>query len=75
MLAGTGKLPKLFFACGKEDMLYQNYTNFKAHAKEIGLDAEFLEIEGLKHEWRFWDQALEKALDYFQIEKHEVSII
>lgn len=74
-LAGTGKLPKLFFACGTADMLYENYVSFKEHAKQIKLDAEFLEIEGYKHEWRFWDQALEKSLDYFRLEKHEVSII
>lgn len=74
-LAGTGRLPKLFFSCGTADMLYENYMTFKTHAKEIGLEAEFLEIEGYKHEWRFWDQALEKAMDYFGLEKHEINII
>lgn len=74
-LAGTGQLPKFFFSCGTADMLYENYLVFKTHAKEIGLEAEFLEIEGYKHEWRFWDQALEKAMDYFGLEKHEISII
>lgn len=74
-LAQTGRLPKLFFACGMADMLYKNFTDFKEYAEKIGLDAEFLAIEGYKHEWRFWDRALENALDYFQIEKHEVSIV
>ena len=60
-------LPRLYFACGKADRLYDGYLHFKAHAREIGLKAAFEEIEGYRHEWRFWDLAIEKALDYFGI--------
>ena len=60
-------LPKLYFACGKADMLYEGFQHFKAHAREIGLKAAFEEIEGYRHEWRFWDLTIEKALDYFGI--------
>ena len=61
------ELPKLFFACGKDDGLYPGFLHFKDHAKEIGLPAEFVEIPGYRHEWRFWDLTVEKALDYFGI--------
>ena len=67
-LAGTGKLPRLMFACGMEDGLYPNYLTFKKHAKEINLDAEWLEIEGYRHEWRFWDIAIQKALSFFGLD-------
>jgi S-formylglutathione hydrolase FrmB len=67
-LAGTGKLPRLMFACGKEDMLYPNYLAFKEHAKEIDLDAEWFELEGYHHEWRFWDIAIQKALTFFGLD-------
>ncbi len=60
-------LPKLYFACGKDDMLYEGFKHFKNHAKKIGLEAKFEEIPGYKHEWRFWDLTIEKALDYFDI--------
>ena len=60
-------LPRLYFACGKDDMLYGDFVHFREHAAAIGLDAEFVEIEGYKHEWRFWDLSIEKALDYFDI--------
>ena len=60
-------LPKLYFACGKADHLYNGFLHFKAHAGEIGLKAAFEEIDGYRHEWRFWDLAIEKALDYFEI--------
>ncbi len=60
-------LPKLYFACGKQDQLYGAFLHFKEHAVETGLDAEFEAIEGYKHEWRFWDLTIQKALDYFGI--------
>ena len=60
-------LPKLYFACGRADHLYNGFLHFKAHAEEIGLDAAFDEIDGYRHEWRFWDLAIERALDYFDI--------
>ncbi len=64
-LAGTGKLPKLYFACGLDDMLLPTYMTFKEHAQKIGLDAKFEEFKGYKHEWRFWDLTIQRALAYF----------
>ena len=65
-LAGTGTLPKLMFACGKQDaLLYGLFRQFKAHAQEIGLEAHWFEVEGYKHEWRFWDLSIQEALDFF----------
>ncbi len=68
-VAAGKKLPKLYFACGKDDTLYNGYLHFKEHAQEIGLEAKFEEIDGYKHEWRFWDLTIEKALDYLVGEK------
>lgn len=62
--AGT-PLPRLYFACGKDDHLFPAYEHFKRHAQEIGLEATFEEIDGYKHEWRFWDLTIQKALDFF----------
>ncbi|MEX1377249.1 MAG: alpha/beta hydrolase family protein [Eubacteriales bacterium] len=68
-LAPTGKLPKLMFACGKQDiLLYDAYLEFQAHAKEIGLDAKWYEVDGYKHEWRFWDLAIQEALKFFGLD-------
>lgn len=64
-LADTGKLPRLYFACGKNDFLYDSFVEFKEYAKEINLDATFEEIEGYTHEWRFWDLTIQHALDFF----------
>lgn len=65
-LAPTGKLPRMMFACGTADtLLYEYQMKFKEHAKEIGLEAHWFELEGYKHEWRFWDLAIQEALKFF----------
>lgn len=65
-LATSGKLPRLMFACGQEDvMLYEFYKKFQQHAGEIGLQAHWFERPNFKHEWRFWDLAIQEALTFF----------
>ena len=69
-LAKTGTLPRLMFACGQEDeMLYEYYKIFKQHAQGIGLEAHWFELPGYKHEWRFWDLAIQEALDFFGLDE------
>ena len=64
-LAPSGRLPKLYFTIGKNDFLLDMYMAFKRYAAQIGLEATFEEVEGYGHEWRFWDRAIERALDFF----------
>ncbi len=68
-LAKMENAPKLYFACGEDDFLYNIFTDFRSYAKEIGLKAEFVTEAGYTHEWRFWDKYIELALDYLGIEK------
>ena len=68
--AGTGELPKLMFACGEDDaLIYGLFSDFRKHAEEIGLDACFFTRPGYKHEWRFWDLAIQEALRFFGLEE------
>ena len=67
-LVKSGALPKLYFCCGKEDFLYHRYEAFKAYAGEIGLQATFEEAPGYRHEWRFWDLFIQKALTFFGLD-------
>ena len=60
------ELPRLFFACGEADeMIYANFREFREHFDGIGLKAEWFTAPGYKHEWRFWDLAIQKALVFF----------
>ena len=59
------ELPRLLFGCGEDDMLYKDFLAFREKADRLGLKADYFSIPGLKHEWRFWDQGIQKALDFF----------
>ncbi len=60
-------LPKLLFACGEADFLYKSFREFREKAEAMHLPAEFYSLPGYRHEWRFWDKAIQKALDFFEI--------
>lgn len=65
-LAPTGRLPRLMFGCGEEDeLIYSLYLKFKAHCREIGLDAHWFSKPGYRHEWRFWDLGIQEAISFF----------
>ncbi|MDQ0664656.1 putative tributyrin esterase [Arthrobacter ulcerisalmonis] len=71
-LSPTGTLPRLLFATGKDDELaVEILAPFRRHAEEIGLDAEFWTPDGFRHEWRFWDLAIQRALDFFDLPLQE----
>jgi len=64
--AKDGRLPKLYFACGTEDFLYEDtYLTFKEYALQNNIPIIFEEIEGYGHEWRFWDLVIQRALAFF----------
>lgn len=65
-------LPKLYFCCGENDsLIWEKYCRFKEYAQKLGIPALFEEAPGYTHEWRFWDIFIEKALDFFTIEKKQ----
>jgi len=68
-LIKEGNLPRLYFCVGEDDFLYDRYLAFKKYAQEIGLDATFVECPGYKHEWRFWDLFIQKALTFFGLDE------
>ena len=65
----AGKLPKMYFAIGTDDFLYEMYTKFKAYVTGLKADVKFEEIDGYQHEWRFWDITIQKAIAYFGLVK------
>jgi putative tributyrin esterase len=66
-LHAEGRLPRLYCTCGTADFLYNEYLSFKQDCVQAGMDVKFEEVEGFGHEWRFWDLAVKKSLDFFGI--------
>lgn len=66
-LAGDPKLPKFYFAIGKDDFLYDNWKKFRGFTEDAGFEATFEEYDGYTHEWRFWDLTIQKAIEFFGV--------
>ena len=55
--------PRLCSFCGTEDFLLDVNRRFDARATELGYDHLYMEWAG-DHEWRFWQVAIQRALQY-----------
>lgn len=60
-------VPKLFLACGKQDMLYKDNLKFVDILKEKGLGLTFYEEDG-GHEWDFWDRNIKRVIDWLPLD-------
>lgn len=61
------ELPKLFFAYGDKDHGYAGFLSFLEFAKRQRFPLTYEVIPGYRHEWRFWDLAIQDALYFFGI--------
>ena len=65
-VAARSDMPRMIFSCGTADfVMYRDFRTFREYADRIGLKAEFHEVEGYNHEWRFWEQEIQRAIDIF----------
>ena len=59
------------FACGHEDLLlFDQYKLFQKHCQDISLDVKWFDLPGYRHEWRFWDVAIQEALSFFGLDEN-----
>ena len=65
-IAGAGGVP-LYACCGTADFLYEASTRFRDHAMQLGLDLTYEEHEGREHDWGYWDQQIQRVLDWLPI--------
>ena len=62
LMEGT-PFPELYFAVGKQDILYDANVRFHAYLEEKGVSHIFSVSEG-GHEFEFWGRALAEVLDW-----------
>ncbi|MGB8453001.1 MAG: alpha/beta hydrolase family protein [Anaerocolumna sp.] len=58
------KTPKIFIACGVNDHLYDSNVFFKDELIAMKQDVTWVSVPGYGHEWRFWNEIIEKFLDW-----------
>lgn len=59
--------PKLFQCVGTDDFLYESNLSFKRVAEELSLKLTYKEKEGAAHEWAYWDEMIQKVLDWLPL--------
>lgn len=59
-----GKIPPVYLACGEEDSLYQENCTFTEFLKERNVEVTWVPVADYKHEWRFWNEQVEKFMDW-----------
>ncbi|SFL64704.1 S-formylglutathione hydrolase FrmB [Paenibacillus sp. 1_12] len=60
--------PELYMQCGTEDSLYEANARFKEYARQLGLTLTYEEGPG-DHQWKYWDMALERMLQWLPLRK------
>ena len=58
------RLPKVMVTCGCEDFLYAHNTRFRDTIQPLPYEFRYREWPGV-HEWGFWDQSIQYALEFF----------
>jgi putative tributyrin esterase len=61
-----GSKPRLFQCCGDSDFLYEENQRFRNLAKSLSLELTYEEGPG-DHNWAYWDQQIERALDWMSL--------
>ena len=57
--------PRILTTCGLSDFLYQDNLAFRDWMRKLDYTFTYMEWPG-DHDWRFWDESLQKALDFFE---------
>lgn len=63
-----GPMPKIYLACGNEDGLIDVNIQFKDRLISLGYDVTWEQGPGV-HDWYFWDQYIEKALEWLPVDE------
>ncbi|WP_411347698.1 alpha/beta hydrolase [Paenibacillus sp. WLX2291] len=66
----TDYVPALYQCCGTEDFLYDGNVRFRDHVNKLGLELTYEEEPG-KHEWGYWDNKIQRVLEWLPLNPAE----
>ncbi|MEM1213752.1 MAG: alpha/beta hydrolase family protein [Planctomycetota bacterium] len=59
--------PKLYQCCGADDFLIQDNHNFNRLAQDLKLDHVYEEHPNHAHTWAYWDQQIQRVLEWLPL--------
>ena len=71
--ARRSKKPNLYLCCGTEDHLIDVNRDFRDLATELGFNVTYEEWTG-DHNWKFWDESIEKVINWLPLGKAEKGV-
>lgn len=57
--------PNIYIACGTDDFVLELNHQFIETIKQLGIDYTYEEDPG-NHDWDFWDEHIQRALDWYE---------
>lgn len=60
------EIPRFLSLCGEQDGLWEVNVRFQRYMEELGLPVKLESWEGI-HDWMFWDQAIQRILDWLAL--------
>lgn len=67
LAAGEHQGLPLYACCGTSDFIYHHSTKFRDHADGLGLNLTYEEHAGRDHEWGYWDQQIQRVLEWLPL--------
>lgn len=67
------EVPKIYLACGQQDMLLSNTAGFRDYLTKLGIAVMYEEGPG-GHDWDFWNTYIKKVLGWLPLEKSGMGI-
>ena len=67
LIAEKAELPEIYMCCGTEDILINENRSFHQFLIERDLAHTYVEGPGV-HDWHFWNEYIEKVLDWLPLE-------
>lgn len=64
LCASGNRFPMLYLSCGEEDFLFELNTQYRDALSRMNVAFTWSQTPGYGHEWRFWNQEIERFLDW-----------
>ena len=62
----AARFPRIYSACGTEDILYDTNCLYRDVLESYGIDLTWESLPG-RHDWDFWDLTIERVLNWLPL--------